>query len=89
MMSNNKINNLNHIYQVSQYNEHFDSNSKVDFGYFESYDEAYNAMLEGFEELYKGFKENFYSNGSNQWIDDSHSFGVMINEIELNHFREI
>lgn len=77
------------VYQICQYDGYFNYASRVEFGTFKTLNEAYNNMLEGFEELYKGFKNNVYSNGTNQWLNDEHSFGVMINEIKLGKFEEL
>ena len=49
-------------------------------------------MKIGFEELYAGFTDDVYENGSNQWITDRFDFGVMIEEIQFeitNTFGEV
>lgn len=78
-------------YKISQYNKWF-SEHCADFGTFDDFDAAVEAMKIGFEELYPGFADDVYENGSNQWITDKYDFGVMIEEIEFeitNTFKEI
>jgi len=81
------------IYNIYQCNMHFENSSKVHFGTFSSKDYSLNKVQEilfnGFEELYSGFKDDCYSNGTNQWVTDKHGFGVMIEEVEINEFGEI
>lgn len=76
-------------YKISQYNKYFNEHC-ADFGTFDDFDAAVEAMQFGFEELYPGFTEDVYENGSNQWITDKFDFGVMIEEFEItNTFGEV
>lgn len=82
------------IYMVYQYNKWFNYDSKVLFGVFtnKTFDEVKEIMMDGFEKLYKGFKDDVYVNGSqgDQFITDKHKFGVMIEEIgQVNEFGEM
>lgn len=78
-------------YKISQYNKYFNDHC-ADFGTFDDFDAAVEAMKIGFEELYPGFTDDVYENGSNQWITDIFDFGVMIEEIQFevtNTFGEV
>lgn len=69
-------------YRISQYDKSFNEHC-ANFGTFDVFDAAVEAMQIGFEELYPGFTDDVYENGSNQWITDRFDFGVMIEEIQL------
>ncbi|MDD3054825.1 MAG: hypothetical protein PHE16_02990 [Aliarcobacter sp.] len=78
-------------YKISQYNKYFNEHCS-DFGTFDDFDAAVEAMKIGFEELYTGFADEVYENGSNQWITDKYNFGVMIEEMQFettNTFGEV
>lgn len=72
------------IYTIQQYDTHF-NNMCAEFGHFTDRDKAIKAMMNGFEELYPGFKDDVYANGDNQWITDEFDFGVVIVEIDVNN----
>lgn len=78
-------------YKISQFDKYF-SEHCANFGTFNNFDAAVEAMKIGFEELYPGFTDDVYENGSNQWITDRFDFGVMIEEIQFeitNTFGEV
>ena len=78
-------------YKISQYDKYFNEHC-ADFGTFDDFDAAVEAMKIGFEKLYPGFTDDVYENGSNQWITDEFDFGVMIEEIQFeitNTFGEV
>ena len=78
-------------YKISQYDKYFNEHC-ADFGTFSDYEVAIEAMINGFDDLYPGFTQDFYKNGDNQWISDRFDFGVMIEEIQFeitNTFGEV
>ena len=78
-------------YKISQYDKYFNEHC-ADFGTFSDYEVALEAMINGFDDLYPGFTQDFYKNGDNQWISDRFYFGVMIEEIQFeitNTFGEV
>ena len=78
-------------YKISQYDKYFNEHC-ADFGTFSDYEVALEARINGFDDLYPGFTQDFYKNGDNQWISDRFDFGVMIEEIQFeitNTFGEV
>lgn len=73
-------------YKISQYDKWFNEFC-ADFGTFNELEDAIEAMKNGFEEMYPGFIDDVYENGTNQWISDKFEFGVMIEEcsFEINN----
>ena len=77
------------LFIIQQFNMYFNS-KYADFGVFTDRDKAIEAMMNGFEELCPGFKEDVYENGTNQWVTDKFDFAVNLAEIEINNsFKEM
>lgn len=72
------------LFVIQQYNQHFNSLC-AEFGIFKERDEAISAMMEGFEKLYPGFKEDVYFDGKNYWQTDKYDFVVTIKECSANN----
>ena len=79
------------MFEVYQYDRWFDYQSRVLFGVFtnKTLEDVKKIAFDGFEQLYKNFKENVYANGTNQWISDEHNFGFTIQEVKCNVFGEV
>ena len=75
------------IWKVSQLSIH--GEHLCDFGFFESEELAIKSFMEGFERIYKGFKNDVYEYGHNQWGTDKYEFLVDLKEISLNKFEEL
>lgn len=71
-------------FTIQQYDNHF-SDMCAEFGIFDDRDTAIEAMMNGFEKLYPGFKEDVQENGHNQWVTDEFEFGVTIAELSVNN----
>lgn len=76
------------VFMVQQFDMHINC-KYADFGMFFNRDKAVEAMMNGFEELYPGFKDDVYENGYNQWMTDKFDFAVNITEVEMNKFGEL
>lgn len=86
-----EIHNEKSMLIVYQYDQWFTSQSRVLFGVFvdKTFEEVESITMDGFEGLHKGFKDDVYRNGTNQWITDKYDFGFSIEEIkEVNVFGE-
>jgi len=80
------------VYMLYQYDQWFSNDSKVLFGIFtdKTFDEVKEIAMDGFEKFYKDFKNDVYSNGKNQWLNDKHNFGFSIEKVEnINIFEEM
>ena len=75
----------NTVWKVSQLSIH--GEHLCDFGLFRNKELAIESFMNGFDELYKGFKKDVYPYGTNQWGTDD--FIVSLTEIELDYFEEI
>ena len=75
------------IYKISQISIYGDF--LCDFGFFTTREEAEENMLNGFEKLYKGFKDECHRTCEYEWISDQYEFIVHIERIELNTFGEL
>ena len=75
------------IYSIEQYDTSFRNHLET-FGFFTNRKLAIKAMMDGFEKLYPGFKEEVWENGSNKWVSDAHDFGIVISEISVNNIFE-
>lgn len=76
------------VFVVEQYDVWFNKKYAT-FGAFLNKEDAEEEMLEGFEKLYSGFKEDVTENGESQWLTEEFEFGVNIRKIALDTFGEV
>ena len=72
------------LYIIQQHDKWF-NDMLAEFGTFRNKEDAIQAMMDGFEKLYPGFKEDVYFDNKNQWTTDKYEFGVTIAELSANN----
>lgn len=74
---------------LEQYDQWFSCSSRIPFGLFTSREKAIEAMYKNYSKEALGKDAQFYENGTNQWMSDVLSCGIMVREVELDKFEEL
>lgn len=77
------------VWFLEQFDVWFSSDSRISFGVFTSREKAIESMFKNYSKEAIGKDAEFYENGTNQWVSDELSCGMMIREVELDKFEEL
>lgn len=88
-MQNEKNEEKQSVWILEQYNQWFSYDSRIPFGVFTSREKAIEAMYKNYSKEALGKDAQFYENGTNQWMSDVLSCGIMVREVELDKFEEL
>lgn len=73
------------VWLLEEYDQYFSKASRTTLGVFSSKVNASLAMVDA----YSGEERQFRKNGTDQWVSDVLSCGIMIREVELDKFEEL
>lgn len=73
------------VWILEEYDQYFSKASRTTLGVFSSKVNASLAMVDA----YSGEERQFRKNGTDQWVSDVLSCGIMIREVELDKFEEL
>jgi|GEM_PF-6324534 len=73
------------VWLLEEYDQYFSKASRTILGVFSSKVNASLAMVDA----YSGEERQFRKNGTDQWVSDVLSCGIMIREVELDKFEEL